>query len=211
MFALFSYANFVKNQLGSFSQNYFCSDKRENSNKPDFKPVQMFLVLLKSMDLFQFLLAKDEMQPSTTKQCLSYGLSLLSGRTCLASVTLHYFTGQTLFLVFCFHRTFYQWCGLCVQHPSECAACFWLFLAVALHDPSSRPLKEMFEQTKYLWASKTSCKRWKQPLNLENWGKLQRTYSISLNPGLCLISWYVYTRGQCEGCTNHFCVWYLTT
>lgn len=97
---LFSYGNFAKSQLVSFSQNYFCSDKRENSNKPDFTPVQIDLVLLKSMELSQFLLAKDGVQLSTTKQCLLCGLPLLSGRSCLASIILYYFTGQLLLLVF---------------------------------------------------------------------------------------------------------------
>jgi len=60
----------------------------------------MDLVLLKSMDLSQFLLVKDEVQLSSTKQCPLHVLPLLNGRSCLASIILYYFTGQLSFLLF---------------------------------------------------------------------------------------------------------------
>lgn len=60
----------------------------------------MGLVIFKLMVLSQFLLSKDEVQLSITKQSPLYGLPLLSGRSCLAAIILYYFTGQFLFLGF---------------------------------------------------------------------------------------------------------------
>lgn len=104
--------------------NYFLSAKIENSNKPNFKPVQIDLFLLKLMDLSQVLLAREEVQWSSTKECLLYGLLLSSDRSYVAGIVVVLLYRTAFISVFCLSETFYQRCGLCVQHPSKCAACF---------------------------------------------------------------------------------------
>lgn len=56
----------------SFLQLSFCSNKRTKINKIEFKAVQTDLIVLKSVDLCQFLLAKGDMKLFTIKKCLVY-------------------------------------------------------------------------------------------------------------------------------------------